>query len=70
MPDVGRILSEQGIPNAMKLGDVLVWGHSYSNCLANVQHAVELFKYFSFSIDYTLHEIVLGLPYKQRATIL
>ena len=52
MSDVGRILSEQGVPNAIKLDDVLVWGHSYSNCLAIIQHEVELFQYFSFGINF------------------
>ena len=52
MSDVGQILSEQGVPNAIKLDDVLVWGHSYSNCLAIIQRAVELFQYLCFSINF------------------
>ena len=52
MLDVGRILSEQGVPNAIKLDHVLVWGPSYSNCLANIQCAVKLFQYFGFSINF------------------
>ena len=29
-----------------------MWRHSYSNCLVNIQRAVELFKYFGFSINF------------------
>ena len=37
---------------------VLVWGHSYSNYLANIQHAVELFQYFGFSINFHKSTII------------
>ena len=38
--------------NAIKLDDLLVWGQSYSDCLKNVQRAIQLLSYFSFKINF------------------
>ena len=52
MNEVGQILSEEGVPNAIKLDDLLVWGQSYSDCLKNVQRAIQLLSYFGFKINF------------------
>ena len=35
-----------------------MWGHLYSNCLANIQCAAELFQYFGFSINFCKSTII------------
>ena len=70
MSDVGRILSEQGIRNAIKLDDVLVWGYSYANCLANIQCAAELFQYFSFSINFCKSTVIPSLKKEHLGVLL
>ena len=51
MGDIGRILSDHGIENAIKLDHLLIWSDSFESCLEKANLAVELLNHFGLKIN-------------------